>query len=78
MVVDSGFQCNGTEFYLNDCSRDPNPRPADCTHARDAGVICQPAISKLLHGCYYFLYRITNIAHASIKATLRQGMRRNY
>ena len=49
LVLESGYHCMGTELSLSVCSRDGSPRPADCTHARDAGVICQPAISKLLH-----------------------------
>ena len=45
--------CNGNEVRLTDCAS--NPLAAhNCLHTEDAGVVCQPAISRTL--CFSTLY----------------------
>ena len=37
--------CDGQELRLLDCASNPFA-VHDCSHAEDAGVVCQPAISR--------------------------------
>ena len=43
--------CDGNELRLIDCAS--NPLAAhDCQHSEDAGVVCQPAISRMKYLTY--------------------------
>ena len=55
--------CSGSEVRLIDCAS--NPLAAhNCVHAEDAGVVCQPAISRKLGvlqvHAYVFDSQLTN------------------
>ena len=46
-ILASGYNCNGSEFYLTECSNDTVVSDL-CTHALDAAVSCQPGSSKMM------------------------------
>ena len=56
--------CDGQELRLIDCAS--NPLAAhDCSHSEDAGVVCQPAISRklcVLVTIAYYQHLLTYIA----------------
>ena len=45
--------CDGFERRLVDCASHP-PASSNCPHTRDAGVVCQPAISREFTGINCF------------------------
>ena len=45
--------CDGFERRLVDCASNP-PATSNCLHTRDAGVVCQPLITRTFIGLVLF------------------------